>query len=160
MGGGGRTSGGDRVALTLRVGSCSPPSATFALESEVAVRMRCLSALGVSLLVLASCQKAADTKPAGAPAEKDTGGMKGMDHSTMKDAEKEYDIKGTVVDVASDKKAVTLDHEEIPGLMKAMKMKYPVSDPKVLDGIAAGDKVSGRLKARGTDYTITKLEKR
>ncbi|MBX9583420.1 MAG: copper-binding protein [Gemmataceae bacterium] len=108
------------------------------------MKLRCLPVLVVSLLALAGCQKPADTQKPGTTAE-----------------EKEYDIKGTVVDVASDKKAVTLDHEQIPELnMMAMKMKYPVSDPKVLDGIAAGDKVSGRLKAKGTDYTITKLEKR
>lgn len=107
------------------------------------MKLRCLPAVVISLLVLAGCQKPADTPKSGTAPE-----------------EKEYDIKGTVVDVAPDKKAVTLDHEEIPGFMKAMKMKYPVSDPKVLDGIATGDKVSGRLKARGTDYTITKLEKR
>lgn len=107
------------------------------------MRMRCLPTLTASLLVLVGCQKPADTQRPGATAE-----------------EKDYDIKGKVTAVAPDKTSVTLDHEEIPGLMKAMEMKYPVSDAKVLDGIAAGDKVSGRLKAKGTDYTITKLEKR
>lgn len=96
--------------------------------------------LVVSVVVLAGCQKAADT-PAG--------------------KEKEYDIRGKVTAVAPDKTSMTLDHEAIPDLnMKAMEMKYPVSDPKVLEGIAAGDKVSGRLKAKDTNYTITKLEKR
>lgn len=108
------------------------------------MKMRCLPVLIVSLLALVGCQKPAGTQKPGPTAE-----------------EKEYDIRGTVVDVASDKTAVTLDHEEIPGLeMKAMKMKYPVSDPKIMEGIATGDKVSGRLKAKGTNYTITKLEKR
>ena len=121
-----------------------------------------LLALVTSLAVLAGCQKAANTKPA----DKDKGDMKGMDHSKMKNAEKpgaaeekEYDIKGKVVDVAADMKAVTLDHEEIPGLMKAMKMKYAVEDHKILEGVKAGDKVSGRLRAKGTTYTVTKLEK-
>lgn len=103
-----------------------------------------LLALAAALAVLAGCEKPADTQKPGTTAE-----------------EKEYDIKGTVVDVAADKKTVTLDHEAIPELkMMAMKMKYPVSDPKLLDGIAAGDKVGGRLRAKGTDYTVTKLEKR
>ena len=101
-----------------------------------------LLALAAALAVLAGCEKPADTKPAGAPPEK------------------EYDVKGKVTEVAADKKAVTLDHEEIPGLMKAMKMKYAVEDPKVLDGIAAGDSVQGKLRAKGGDYTITRLEKR
>ncbi len=75
-------------------------------------------------------------------------------------AEKEYDIKGKVVAVAPDKKSVTLDHEDIPGLMKAMEMEFTVEDPKVLEGIGPGDQVQGRLKVKGGDHVITKLEKR
>lgn len=106
-------------------------------------RLSVVLAVGL-VLTLAGCQKGADTPKSGGDA-----------------AGKEYDIKGKVVDVSTDKKAVTLDHEEIPELkMKAMKMKYAVEDPKILDGIAAGDNVQGRLRAKGADYTITHLEKR
>jgi protein SCO1/2 len=91
----------------------------------------------LSLLVLFGCQKTAESPAA-----------------------KEYDIKGKVVAVDADKKTVTLDHEEIPGVMKAMEMKYPVTDAKVLQGLAPGDQVQGRLEAKGGDYTITRLEKR
>jgi protein SCO1/2 len=74
--------------------------------------------------------------------------------------EKQYDIKGTVVSVAADKQSVTLDHEEIPALMKAMKMEYRVGNPKLLENLKPGDKVQGRLKAESDRYTITELEKR
>lgn len=73
---------------------------------------------------------------------------------------KEYDIKGKVVSVAADKKAVTLNHEDIPGLMKGMQMEFQVEDPKVLEGIQAGDQVQGRLKVDNGKYVITRLEKR
>jgi protein SCO1/2 len=73
---------------------------------------------------------------------------------------KQYDIKGTVVAVALDKQSVTLDHEEIPGLMMAMKMEYRVDNPKLLENLKPGDKVQGRLKAESGKYTITELEKR
>jgi protein SCO1/2 len=73
---------------------------------------------------------------------------------------KQYDIKGTVVGVAADKQSVTLDHEEIPGLMMAMKMEYQVDNPKLLEDLKSGDKVQGRLKAESGKYTITQLEKR
>lgn len=99
------------------------------------------SVLIVSLAAIAGCQNPADTKPAGDAADK------------------EYDIKAKVVAIDPDRKGVTLDHEEIPGLMKAMQMKYQVADPKVLDGTAVGDQVSGRLKAHSGTYTITRLEK-
>jgi Cu/Ag efflux protein CusF len=77
---------------------------------------------------------------------------------TTKDAE--YEIKGKVVAVADDKTSVTLDHEDIPGLMKAMKgMKYQVESPKVLEGISTGDQVKGRLTVKAGEQVITKLEK-
>ncbi len=75
-------------------------------------------------------------------------------------AEKQYDIKGKVVAVAPDKGSVTLDHEEIPDLMKAMKMEYHVENPRDLEGLKPGDQVQGRLKAESGKYTITHLEKR
>lgn len=74
-------------------------------------------------------------------------------------ATKEYDIKGKVIAVGGDKRSVTIDHEEIPGLMKGMQMKFTVESPSALEGISAGDKVAGRLRVQGSDYTITKLQK-
>ena len=73
--------------------------------------------------------------------------------------DKDYEIKGTVVAIAADRSSVTLDHEDIPGLMKAMKMKFRVADPKSLDGLSPGDRVRGRLKAGSGDYVIARLEK-
>jgi Cu/Ag efflux protein CusF len=86
--------------------------------------------------------------------------LAGCGQTPKETAAKEYDIKGKVADVAADKKAVTLDHEDIPGLMKSMTMKFAVADPKVLEGIQAGDQVQGRLRAEDGKYTITRLEKR
>ena len=80
--------------------------------------------------------------------------------SSQKDAGKTYDVTGTVVSLDRDKKTVTLDHEDIPGLMKAMKMDFTVEDAKVLDGLAAGDSVTGKLKADGGSYVVMSLSKR
>ena len=74
--------------------------------------------------------------------------------------EKDYEIKGRVVALADDRRSVVLDHEDIPGLMKAMKMNFRVLDPKMLDGLSPGDRVRGRLKAADGDYILTRLEKR
>src|SRR5262249_36341502 len=82
------------------------------------------------------------------------------DRQPTAETAKEYDVKGKVVDVAADRQAVTLDHEDIPGLMKGMTMKFRVADPKVLEGIQAGDAVGGRLKVQAGTYTITQLAKR
>ena len=51
--------------------------------------------------------------------------------------DKEYDVKGKVVAVNPDKPSVTLDHEDIPGLMNAMTMEFDVPDRKLLEGIKA-----------------------
>jgi protein SCO1/2 len=73
--------------------------------------------------------------------------------------EKEYDVCGKVVSVDAAKPVVTLDHEDIPGLMKAMEMEFEVKDPKLLEGIKAGDRVQGRLRKGESGYVLTRLEK-
>jgi Cu/Ag efflux protein CusF len=83
-------------------------------------------------------------------------GQKANHESPVKD----YPIDAKVVDVAPDRTAVTLDHKDIPGLMSAMKMKFSVADPKVLEGVEPGDQVEGRLKAEGGKYVVTQLKKR
>ena len=87
-------------------------------------------------LVLAGCQKAADAS---------------------KVNDKMYDVKAKVVSVDMEKKTVTLDHEDIPGLMKAMTMTFPVEDAKTLEGIKPGDQVHGRLRVRSGENVITEL---
>ena len=80
--------------------------------------------------------------------------------SSPSEKEKIYDIKGKVLSVDADKKNVRLDHEDIPGFMKAMEMDFTVSDAKILSGLAKGDAVQGKLKVKDTNYVITELHKR
>ena len=75
-------------------------------------------------------------------------------------ASNEYDVRGKVVAMNQTKPAVTLDHEDIPGLMKGMQMEFGVEDPKLLEGIKVGDQVQGRLKKGESAYVLTQLEKR
>lgn len=76
------------------------------------------------------------------------------------DKEKVYEIKGKVVSLDAEKKTVRLDHEDIPGFMKAMEMNFPVQDSKMLTGLKAGDQVQGRLKVKDGNFVITELQKR
>lgn len=71
-----------------------------------------------------------------------------------------YPLRGVVKAVAADRRSVTVDHEEIPGLMAAMEMEFPVADPAVLDGIAPGTRVEGDLRVRGRAPEITRLRTR
>jgi protein SCO1/2 len=74
-------------------------------------------------------------------------------------ADKQYEVKGKVVAVDADKKSITLDHEDIPGLMKAMKMKFTLESAKVAEGLQPGDRVQGHLRVQSGDYIITHLRK-
>jgi len=84
----------------------------------------------------------------------------GCGNSGAPPEDRHFAIKGKVVAVDRDKKQVTLDHEDIPGLMKAMKMPFAVESEQLLDSIHAGDAVQGRLKVAGGKYTITELKAR
>jgi len=79
--------------------------------------------------------------------------------SEVRDETSDYPITGRVTAVAPDKKAVTLDHEDIPGLMKAMEMEFVVEDPQILEEIEAANDVRGRLKVDDGKYIITELRK-
>jgi len=79
---------------------------------------------------------------------------------TEKSAAKVYDIKGKIVSIRPDKEGVTLDHEDIPGLMKGMKMEFLVEDARVLEGLQVGDQVQGKLKVESGSQMITELKKR
>lgn len=70
-----------------------------------------------------------------------------------------YDVKGKVVSVDTAKKSVQLDHEDIPGLMKGMVMRFEVQDAKILEGFKPDDQVHGRLQVKDGRYTIIKLHK-
>src|SRR5437870_3614142 len=84
--------------------------------------------------------------------------LSGCQKAAPKAEPRDYDIKGKVVAVAADKSRVTLDHEDIPGYMSAMKMEFPVSNAKVLEGIAAGDLVRGRIDNQMTITSMTKVD--
>lgn len=60
--------------------------------------------------------------------------------------EKLYPVTGVVVEIGPGKEWVTIDHDDIPGLMKAMRMKFAVGEPEVLEGVAVGDEIICSLK--------------
>jgi Cu/Ag efflux protein CusF len=82
------------------------------------------------------------------------------DNNAASTVAKDYALEGRVVEVGENRTAITIDHKEIPNLMKAMKMEFKVQDPSVLDGIDSGDNVQGRLKVEGGQYIITSLREK
>ena len=84
----------------------------------------------------------------------------GCDKAGKDAKEKVYDVKGKVVSVDTEKKKVTLDHEEIPGHMKAMTMPFDVENAKMLDGLKAGDEVHGKLRVKDGASVLTEVTKK
>lgn len=76
------------------------------------------------------------------------------------DSAMEFDIRGVVVAVNANRTGVTLNHQDIAGLMKGMTMEFELQNPTVISDIKVGDQVDGRLRVSDGKYTITKLSKR
>ena len=57
-------------------------------------------------------------------------------------------------------RTVTLDHEDIPGLMKAMTMTFQVAPGVDLEAIEPGAEVDFRAKEEGGGYTVTEIDPR
>jgi protein SCO1 len=70
-----------------------------------------------------------------------------------------YEIRGVVVAVDTGRSIVEINHEAIPGVMPAMTMPYEVAEPRLLQGLAAGDRVRGTLRVDSRGQIITSLEK-
>lgn len=64
--------------------------------------------------------------------------------------------RGVVVAVDATKGEITLDHEDIPGLMGAMKMTFE-ADPALLAGVEPGQQVDFRARHEGGRYEVTAI---
>lgn len=73
--------------------------------------------------------------------------------------EKIYEVKGRVLLVDIERKSIKLDHEDIPGLMRAMKMYFKVEDARMLEGLAPGDAIEGKMKDVAGRYVFFELRR-
>lgn len=64
---------------------------------------------------------------------------------------------GVVTEIDAEARTVTLDHEDIPGLMKGMTMTFALAPDVALDGIHPGAKVDFRVKEENGVYTVTAI---
>jgi Cu/Ag efflux protein CusF len=67
--------------------------------------------------------------------------------------------RGTVVAVDAAKGEITLDHGDVPGLMKGMTMSFR-ADPALLAGVEAGQEVDFRVREAAGQYEVTALTPR
>jgi protein SCO1/2 len=72
---------------------------------------------------------------------------------------KVYPGHGTVTGVDAPAHKITLDHEEIPGLMVAMTMTFDVAPDVALDDFEPGTAVDFEVKHEGSTYLVTQLRR-
>ncbi|HLY37401.1 MAG TPA: copper-binding protein [Candidatus Binatia bacterium] len=68
-----------------------------------------------------------------------------------------YSADGDVIAVDEQRQRVTIAHDDIPGLMPAMTMQFPVASPAVLAGANAGTRVRFELERDGPRLTVTHI---
>src|ERR1041385_4684650 len=70
-----------------------------------------------------------------------------------------FQVKGIVIEVKPQEKAVVIRHQEVTNYMPAMTMPFDVKDTNELNGIEAGDPVSFRLLVTDTEGWIDQIRK-
>lgn len=78
-------------------------------------------------------------------------------------AEKVYDATGVVRAPLDQEGQIAIAHDDIPGLMPAMTMRFDVAGPKEAASLKAGDRVRFRLhvtesEMRASDFMVTGVE--
>ena len=71
---------------------------------------------------------------------------------------REYPVRGVVRRVEAERKSVVVKHEEIPGFMPAMTMPFDVKEPKELQGLKPGDRISFRMLVTTNDGWIDRIQ--
>ena len=66
---------------------------------------------------------------------------------------------GIAVDVDPTARTVTLEHGDIPDLMKAMTMTFPVAPEVDLGAVEKGEAVDFEVRSEGSTITVIAIEK-
>ena len=116
----------------------------------------------LSLGVLVSCKPpaagdATSTKPSITNSSPVTSVTPVPTSSTPKNGD--YNGKGVVTKLNLPNGSVELDHEEIEGVMPAMRMEFNVTDKKMLDALKVGDKVDFVLRYKDYTEVIVNIKK-
>lgn len=70
---------------------------------------------------------------------------------------KTYDAHGLVRHISDDRRAVTIQHDDIPGYMMGMTMAFSVKDTNDLAGIATGDEINFTLAVAETESWVENI---
>src|SRR5690349_19971070 len=73
-----------------------------------------------------------------------------------------YHGEGVVKHVFTNPKApaIEIDHGDIDGLMPAMQMEFPVTDPHLLDGVAVNDRIDFTVQNNAGEMKVIAIKKK
>ncbi len=71
--------------------------------------------------------------------------------------EKHYPIQAEVVSAEPQRQMITVKHGDIPGLMPAMTMSYMVAEPKQIESLKPGDKITADLVVSDSKGRLEKI---
>jgi Cu/Ag efflux protein CusF len=71
-----------------------------------------------------------------------------------------YKGVGVVKSINLKDHAIEIDHGDIDGLMPAMQMEFPVTDPNLLNGIAVNDRVDFTIEAAKGQMKVSSIKKK
>ena len=75
---------------------------------------------------------------------------------------KTYDVRGVIIEIGATTEdgitTVSIDHEEIPDVMMAMRMNFNI-DKTLLKGYQATDKIAFKVEQTETGYTVVDIKK-
>jgi Cu/Ag efflux protein CusF len=57
-------------------------------------------------------------------------------------------------------RSIEIDHQDIEGLMPAMQMEFPVTDPSILNGIAVNDRIDFTIENAAGEMRVTAIKKK
>ncbi len=72
---------------------------------------------------------------------------------------REYTLEGEVLRIKADRTEITIKHGDIKGFMPAMTMPFPIKNPTLVDGLAAGDLVKATLVVTDEESFLSTLQK-
>ncbi|MCZ2075561.1 MAG: copper-binding protein [Bryobacteraceae bacterium] len=78
--------------------------------------------------------------------------------TTSREPEKQYLMRGEVVQLDRTNQVARINHEKIEGWMDAMTMEFPVKDKAEFDKLAVGDRITAIVYVRDLEYYIGKIE--
>ena len=79
--------------------------------------------------------------------------------SCKKEDRQTFQVKGVIKEISADRMEAQIAHEDIPGYMEAMTMKFDVKDPKELAGLQPNDQVTFSMIVTEEDGWIEKVKK-